>query len=291
MTPEHWQAGGDWLALPEGRLFVRAEGEGEALLLIHGFPTSSWDWAALWPALRERYFVIAFDLLGFGRSDKPRAGDYRIHRQADRAEAVLRHFGVTRYALLAHDLGDTVAQELIARRAEGCAAPHLQAALLLNGGLFPEAHRPLLLQRLLLSPLGPLIARCSSYARFAASLRRICVRPWQEDELREHWRLFELNGGRRILHRLIGYMRERRQHRERWVGALQRSPIPIRLIDGSADPISGANMVSRYRELVANADVVELANVGHYPQVEAPDAVLAAALSFLERVPQVAQAR
>jgi pimeloyl-ACP methyl ester carboxylesterase len=291
MTPEQWQAGGDWLNLPEGRLFVRAEGTGEALLLIHGFPTSSWDWAALWPKLRERYFVIAFDLLGFGRSDKPRLGDYRIHRQADRAEAVLRHFGVTGYAVLAHDLGDTVVQELIARRADGRAAPSLRAAVLLNGGLFPETHRPLLLQRLLLSPLGPLVARCSAYPRFARSLRRICVRPWPEAELREHWRLLELGGGRRILHRLLGYMRERRQHRERWVGALQRRPIPIRLIDGSADPISGAHMVRRYRELVADADAVELAEVGHYPQIEAPDAVLAAALSFLERVRQEAQAR
>ena len=51
--------------------------------------------------------------------------------------------------------------------------------------------------------------------------------------------------------------------------------MPIRLMDGLADPISGAHMVARFRELVPNAPVHELPRVGHYPQMEAPDDVLA----------------
>ena len=53
--------------------------------------------------------------------------------------------------------------------------------------------------------------------------------------------------------------------------------MPILLIDGMEDPISGAHMVARFRELVPAAPVVELAGVGHYPQIEAPAAVLEAA--------------
>jgi pimeloyl-ACP methyl ester carboxylesterase len=77
-----------------------------------------------------------------------------------------------------------------------------------------------------------------------------------------------------VLPKLIGYIAERRAHRERWVGALVDTQVPIRLINGLADPVSGAHMLVRYRELVAQPNIVELPGVGHYPQVEAPDAVV-----------------
>jgi pimeloyl-ACP methyl ester carboxylesterase len=59
----------------------------------------------------------------------------------------------------------------------------------------------------------------------------------------------------------------------------------MRFINGLLDPISGAHMVVRYRELVPNPDVVELPDIGHYPQLEAPDAVLAAILEHFGRAP------
>jgi len=75
-------------------------------------------------------------------------------------------------------------------------------------------------------------------------------------------------------------MAERREHRERWVGAITKPRVPIRVINGLADPVSGAHMIARYRELVASPDIVELPGVGHYPQVEAPDETVAAILAF-----------
>jgi pimeloyl-ACP methyl ester carboxylesterase len=56
--------------------------------------------------------------------------------------------------------------------------------------------------------------------------------------------------------------------------------VPLRVIDGAADPISGAHMVARYRELLADADTVLLAGIGHYPQTEAPEQVLQHYLAF-----------
>jgi pimeloyl-ACP methyl ester carboxylesterase len=75
-------------------------------------------------------------------------------------------------------------------------------------------------------------------------------------------------------------MDERKRTRERWVSALVRSPVPLRVIDGAADPVSGKHMVERYRELVPNADTVLLEGIGHYPQIEAPRAVLDAFATF-----------
>lgn len=275
MTPEEWRAGGgdfDWRG---NRMFCRVEGAGEPLLVIHGFPTASWDWWKLWPALTRRYRCFAVDMLGFGFSAKPPAATYSIVRQADLQEALLAREGVKSYRVLAHDYGVTVAQELLAR---GGAA---RAACLLNGGLFPEVHRPVLTQKLLASPLGFLVARLSSFRTFARTMRRISgTTPPAEDELRAMWSLVERDGGTRVMPKLIGYIEERARNRERWVGALTTEKVPLRFICGLADPISGAHMAARYRALVPSPDVVELAGVGHYPQVEAPARVEAAVLDF-----------
>jgi pimeloyl-ACP methyl ester carboxylesterase len=79
---------------------------------------------------------------------------------------------------------------------------------------------------------------------------------------------------------LIRYIRERRERRERWVSALQHAAIPLCLVDGLEDPISGRTIVKRWRELLPTATVVELSGVGHYPQVEDANAVLSAVQDF-----------
>ncbi len=293
MTPEAWRDAGEFWDWRGHRMFGRVGGKGEPLLLVHGFPAASWDWDAIWEPLAARYRVLACDLIGFGWSAKPPAFDYTIAAQADVVEAFAARHGVTRCRLLAHDYGVTVAQELLARaltiaspgsdgsNAERCGLS-IERVVLLNGGLFPETHRPLIGQRILASRLGPWFARHLDDRRFAASMRKIWgATPLADDELAGMWRLLEVNDGRAVLAKLIGYMAERRKLRARWVDALVHATMPIRLIDGLADPVSGAHMVARYRCLVPNPDVVELRDVGHYPQVEAPEAVLAAALPFL----------
>ncbi len=255
------------------------------LVLIHGFPTSSWDWHLLWDDLARDFHVVTLDMLGFGLSDKPRDHDYRIAEQADICESLLAQLNISEYHILAHDYGDTVAQELLARFDSGESKQTLKSVCLLNGGIFPEAIQPLLIQKLLLSPIGALVGLLTSYKAFTANLRKICARPLPEDELKMFWQLMQHNGGRRVIHKVIHYMTERKENRDRWVGALQKSSVPMRLIVGLEDSISGAHMAARYRELIPDSDIVELPGVGHCPQVEAPNEVLAAAREFQVRVP------
>jgi pimeloyl-ACP methyl ester carboxylesterase len=281
ITPDQWRAAGGFFDWRGHRIYYRVDGAGDPLLLVHGFPTASWDYHAMWAPLVQRYRVLTLDMIGFGLSAKPTAFEYSILAQADLFEELLRREQVTSFRMVAHDYGVTVAQELLARQADG-AAVRLVATCLLNGGLFPETHRPLLTQKLLASPLGPLVARLSSYGTFARAMRRIWgTHAASDEELRAMWQLVTANDGLRVMPKLIGYMAERRRFRERWVGALVRAKSPLRLIDGLVDPISGAHMVARYRELVPEPDVVELSGVGHYPQVEAPEAVTAAVLAKL----------
>ena len=284
-----WQRSGKHFEHHGRRVFYQhgGSGRGEALLCIHGFPTASWDWHKLWPALTRRFgTVLAPDLLGFGWSAKPRDATYSLLDQADLCEALLRTHAVTRVHVLAHDLGDSVAQELLAREIERGAPGGIASMVLLNGGLFPETHRPRLIQRLLLTPFGALIARLQNRRNFGARFSAVFGRdtPPSVRELDEFWQLITHAGGAGILHRLIRYIPERRQQRTRWVGALQHAPMPLRLIVGMDAPVSGAHMAARYRELIAAADVVELPGIGHYPQVEAADAVLRALDDFYRSV-------
>lgn len=282
---DEWRRGGRTYRHRGHAIFYRTEGQGPDLLLIHGFPSASWDWHELWPDLTARFRVIAADMIGFGWSDKPPRHAYSILDQAELLAGLLAELGVERVHVLAHDYGDTVAQELLARHEEG-GRPSLRSVCFLNGGLFPETHRSLLVQRLLAGPLGPLVGRLTSQRLFARGMTRVFGprTPPGAELLDELWALLEHGGGRRVLHRLIGYMAERRRHRERWVSVLGRTRIPLHVIDGAADPVSGAHMVARWRELVPAGGAVELPGIGHYPQLEDAPAVLREFLAFHARL-------
>jgi len=283
---DEWIGAGHMRALSGHRIFVRTAARPglPALLLIHGYPTASYDWHHVWPRLAERYSLYALDMLGFGMSEKPRASDYLITAQADICQSLLEDSGVDSVHVLAHDYGDTVAQELLARDLEGRA--RLSSVCLLNGGLFPETHHARFVQKLLATPIiGPLVARAMSFERFSGTMLSISGRrPPSREELQDLWVLVERDGGRRALARLIGYMEQRRRNRERWVDALVNSRVPTRLICGAADPVSGAHMARRYCELVPDPDVSLLEGVGHYPQLEEPGRVVDDYFRFRDRV-------
>jgi pimeloyl-ACP methyl ester carboxylesterase len=264
------------LAFRGHRLFGREGGQGGRLWLIHGFPTSGHDWLAIWPELAKRYRLQALDMLGFGESDKPRDFEYSIAASAEQWEVLAARDGVEEVDLLAHDYGNTVAQELLARQREGRLRFRIRRATFLNGGLFPEATHPLPVQRLLAGPLGPLLARLLSRRSFESSMRRICTQAWPPGELEAAWRRLQQNEGARVLPKLLGYIAERSLQRARWVGALLETDCPLALINGIDDPISGASIVQRWRQLLPQAPFIELERVGHYPQLEAPQRVLSA---------------
>mmetsp|Transcript_39006 Transcript_39006/g.43125 ORF Transcript_39006/g.43125 Transcript_39006/m.43125 type:complete len:300 (+) Transcript_39006:313-1212(+) len=287
-TPiKNWHARGEFQDLLGHSIFVIDEGSDElpVIMLLHGFPTSSWDWQLIWDALARDYRLIALDMLGFGFSDKPNSKNYSIHRQADLVEALIKAKGLDQFHVLAHDYGDTVAQELLARQLESSGAGHWLSCCFLNGGLFPETHRALLMQKLLLSPLGKYLSHLTGYATFSRSFSSV-FGPQSKpsiQELESFWWLINFKNGKHIFHNLITYMRDRLQHRARWVSALQESTIPLGLINGSVDSVSGEHMVARYKELNCRLDyLAELPIVGHYPQVEDSSAVLGCYQSYLK---------
>jgi len=271
---DEWWAGG---RRRDDGVFTRADGDPDApaVTWLHGFPTSSWDWAPLLAALGPGRRDVTLDFLGFGASAKPRGHDYRLVEQADLVEAVWRAHGVRETALVAHDYGVSAAQELLARRRDGTLSVTLTAVTFMNGGLFPHLHRPIRIQKLMAGPLGPALARLTSERRFSAALREVMAVDPGDAELHEHWRAFSRDHGNRNVHRLLGYIAERRIHEDRWVGALVEDDLPKRFVWGPEDPVSGTHVLPTIRERMPDATVHVLDGIGHYPQLEATDRVAA----------------
>ena len=282
MTLDDWIAGARYHEYRGHRIAYWTAGKGRPLLLLHGYPTSSWDWHKVWKTLAGERQLIACDMLGFGLSDKPATG-YSIHRQTDLQESLLTALGIEEYDVIAHDYGVSVGQELLARRNDGSGKAELGRIVFLNGGLFPEQHRPLPIQRLGTSSFGFIVGLLMNRKRFGENFSKVFgarTKP-SDAELDEFWRLISHNRGHRISHTLLHYIGNRREHRDVWVAALQESAVPIKLINGGADPVSGRHLYDYFRERVPQADAVCFGDIGHYPQTEAPVRLLAELHGFL----------
>ncbi len=276
MPLDEWTAGGSTTTIGGHSIFYRADGGGTPVTLLHGFPTSSHDWAPIVPALVGAGFrVLTLDFLGLGASDKPRDHRYRVTEQADVVEHLWRELAIERTALVAHDYGVSVAQELLARD-----AARVTSMTWLNGGVYPDLHRPILVQRLLHSRLGPLMSRFSSERTFRMAMSAIMSRDVGEHDLHEMWRSVAHNGGTRVQHQVLRYIDDRRSNAERWRTAMETYSGPTQFIWGPHDPISGGHVLPRLRERLPAADFTVL-DVGHYPQIEDPQAVASALLQFL----------
>jgi hypothetical protein len=104
-----------------GAIAYHDEGSGPAVVLLHGFPLSSYLWRGLIPALAARHRVLAPDLLGLGTSDKPTGAPLDIRAQAGYVTELLTHLGIDRVALVGHSTGggDRAAPCRRARRRRG----------------------------------------------------------------------------------------------------------------------------------------------------------------------------
>lgn len=292
---ERWKAGGQYYDYLGFDVFYRTAGSGPPLLLIHGYPFNSWDWAPLWDRLTERFTVIAPDMLGMGFSDKPVAYEYTVADHADMHEALLAELGVQSAHILAHDLGDSVGQEMLARhefaeQVYGSLA--IESVTWLNGGLFNESYTPRLLQKAMSrTPLGDIMSPLQG-----SSLSRRLIEPTINEMFGPNTKpsrrmldlfhqVLEYNDGKRVTHKVGRFVNDRYAHRNRWVRAMRQTSVPMRLIDGPVDPNSGRHMAQRYLEVIPNPDVVMLDDgIGHWPQIEAPDAVLAHFADHIDRV-------
>jgi pimeloyl-ACP methyl ester carboxylesterase len=242
------------------------------LLFLHGFPSSSYDWRLLLDEETD-HAALAPDFLGFGLSEKPRDHAYTLHWQADLVEELVqRHAPGTAVFIVAHDMGTSVANELMARDLDGTLEMDLVGVLLLNGSMVQGAASPTLGQRLLRSPVGPLFSRLSSERFFRQQFASIFSpgHPLSDEEAEDQWALILGGGGRTLNHKTIAYMDERFKHAERWHGAIRDWPGPVSLAWGMVDPVATEQVLEAVLELRPQVPVTRFEDLGHYPQIEDP---------------------
>ena len=278
ITPNDWKQTGNYFDYKDNSIFYRqSESSGENLLCLHGFPTSSFDYHKIWDALAEKFSVTSYDMIGYGFSDKPVNLAYTTFEQVDVLQSLMEYLKIKKLHILAHDYGNTITQELLARADENKLNFKIETICFMNGALFPETHKPVLAQKILICPIGFLFGRFIPDNRFKESLASIFgehTKP-TESELNDFINIFKYNDGRKIAHKLIRYMTERAKYRNRWVGALQNMKQPFRFINGLADPVSGGHLVKRFREVFPKQkDIIELEQIGHFPHFEVPEILL-----------------
>jgi pimeloyl-ACP methyl ester carboxylesterase len=278
-----WRDGGRRISTGPGSVFVRsAPGDGPTILLLHGYPSSSFDYRGVVPHLGDRAW-LTLDFLGFGLSDKPRPHRYSLLEQADIVQTVVTSQTSGPVVIIAHDMGTSVTTELLARDLQGRLPFELQRVVLTNGSVI--LHRASLrpVQKVLRSRLGPIVARFSNRATFVREFGRLFSpnHPLSEDEAEAQWALMSNDDGTRIAHLLISYLDERVRYADRWHGAVRDWPKPLSFLWALDDPVATTNVLDGLRELRPAADVVELPGVGHYPQVEVPEVFSRSALSLL----------
>jgi pimeloyl-ACP methyl ester carboxylesterase len=275
---ESWRRAGAVEDVLGRELYVQQRpGDGPLLLLLHGFPSSSYDWRELL-ALRPGRAALTFDCLGYGLSEKPRDHVYALAGHADSAEELVRRAGSPPVFIVGHDMGTSVATELMARDLRGELRMDLTGALLFNGSMLLHLARPTVGQKLLRSRLGPLFSRLTSERGFRAQFSRVfsAEHPLSAEEAADQWSLIAHNGGARIGHLLVHYMAERERFTERWHGAIRDWPGPLTLTWGMRDPVARTAVLDGLRELRPGVPVAELPELAHYPQIEDPAAIAAA---------------
>ncbi len=287
---QKWLDRGQFLDVQGNKIFYIQEGSGEPLLILHGYPYSSFEWASIWDELTQKYKVVIFDLLGMGFSDKPQNHTYSFQEHAEIVNALLAFLKINRVHILSHDLGVSVGQELIARNSgadtEGGNVFKIESITFMNGGLFMDVYQPRLIQKLLSqSPtfVGKFISKNITKAMTNKSVKALFGLETQPSEafLDQQWEVLNYKNGKSIAYLIGRLVFEKNKYQKRWIEAMQTTAIPLCLINGPFDPNSGAHMANRYKELIPNPLIYTLnENIGHWPFLEDEKAVLTAYFDF-----------
>jgi pimeloyl-ACP methyl ester carboxylesterase len=243
------------------------------LLVLHGFPSSSFDFHRVVDRLAECRRLLLLDMLGYGLSDKPDIA-YTMGIQADIVMAFLGMLGIDRLGLLTHDVGDTVGGELLARNLEGGWEVEITDRTLANGSIYVELAQLSTGQRFLLGLPDERLADLSSLDASAVVAGVVATfspgAAVDEEETAAQGEMIAHLDGQLLLPRLIRYIEERRRHQARFTGAIEHHPSPLTVVWGRDDPIAVEAMTDRLRQARPDIELHLLDGVGHYPMVEAP---------------------
>ena len=241
----------------------RRAGEGEPIILLHGIPTSSrlWDFAGA--GLAGDFDVIAPDLVGYGRSDKPLDRDVSVSAQADLMTSLMDALRIERATVVGHDIGGAVAQILTVRRPERVTRLGLVDSVCFDSWPIP--------QMTALRHAAPLVSKLPSgwiFTALGSALERDLP-----DRARESLQA-SLAVWDRSPETVGAFLRNVEaldsSHTEAIAGDLGKIGVPVHVVWGAADPYQRPVWAVRLRDAIPGA-TLRLVDAGHFVPWERPD--------------------
>ncbi len=264
----------------------------KTVMLLHGFPESSFSFHKVVEGLAQIFDrVVLVDLPGFGHSAKPKDYLYSIANQSDALLSAWSQLGVKGGHIIAHDMGDSIATELL-HRFNHSQLPRdfdagLQSIALTNGGVILEHSQLRWTQKVLLSPLGNIFRFTANYRLFSQQVRSAHGNEnLGESDIRDLWKNHKNNGGRAVLHRLIYYLKDRETYESsRWLPALREAKIPIHIVWGLDDNVAPRIIQEQLISVVCpSAFSTKMLGVGHFCQLGSPSKWTDSIKTFYESI-------
>jgi pimeloyl-ACP methyl ester carboxylesterase len=276
-------------------------------VFLHGFPTSSYDYSKIWTQFSvsnqqqqlvsqsnrlKPVYLLTFDYLGYGFSDKPFNYTYSLFDNADLCDNLLLNFNILNINLIAHDIGDSVAQELLRRYNLKQLNFKINSLILTNGGIFYDIYKPVLSQMILRTEILNRIFVKYVFNKylFQITFKNIFGRLYRSnievfDDLNDFFSIISYKYGQLNLPLTIKYLDEREQYNEVWLNALNETIVDSLMIFGPDDPINPDKEFSfKIVNDLPNVKFAKLNSViGHYPQWEDSFTVFDIMYSFLFR--------
>jgi len=274
MTSSVWKSKGTFLSVNNKSIFVIDEGNAaETLVILHGYPTSSFDYYKVLPQLAEKYRVIIHDHIGFGFSDKPVNYSYSLIDQATMALELWKYLGLKKVTLLAHDYGTSVATEILARHNNNEIDLQIDKLILCNGSMHIELAQMRTIQKLLKGRFGKYIAKLTNYFIFSRNLRSVYfdTTTVTDHELQQMWSQIKYNNGKKVIYLISRYNNERYTLWNRWIGALKETQISTKIVWATEDPVAVKAMAELLTKEIPNNKLYWLENCGHFSMLESPE--------------------
>jgi pimeloyl-ACP methyl ester carboxylesterase len=288
-----WRNKGQTVDVNGYQIFYIKEGSGPNLLVLHGYPFNTFEWKSVWSNLVEHYTVFTFDYLGMGFSDKPKDHDYSFHEHCEIVNSLMEFWEIKQTHILSHDLGVSIAQELLDRDLVSNNCFKIQSLVFMNGGLFMDSYKPRMIQRLLSQspkPIGKLLSNFLTKEKLEKSIKPIFGPNTQPTDqlINQFWDILNYKDGKSIAYLIGRLVFEKLNHQEKWISAMQNTKVPMCFINGPFDPNSGIHMANRYKELIPNPNVKLLGqDIGHWPQIEDPNGVLLYYQEFRQEIHKI----
>ena len=290
---KNWVAQGRYSEFNGNKIFVHASGprsnDGTGVLIVHGYPGSSWDWEAVVAIVGKKARVVVPDMIGFGQSGKPKTGTYKDHyslmTQADMYEAIAKEEGLTNVILVAHDMGQTVGCELMARHDEGKLSFKIKHVIIVNGSTLVDMIELAEMQVELLKLPDKALTEHMDFDHFREGLRPTFSKEHAatEETLDIMTAQVFANDGDLVMAQILRYLDERREFYDRWVGALTGfRTAPMSVYWGTQDPVALEVMADRIKLWRPVTDLHKWPDVAHWPSIEVPDRLAKAILDRLE---------